>query len=86
MRLPLSVLALAVACGARERDCADGLDDDGDGWTDCADQDCAADCGEACDNAVDDDADGLVDCADPDCGGTCTATPLGDEDCANGVD
>ncbi|MEQ1507533.1 MAG: integrin alpha, partial [Myxococcota bacterium] len=34
----------------------------------------------------DDDADGLVDCADPDCGGTCTATPLGDEDCANGAD
>jgi len=39
---------LSVDCllGERELDCGDGLDDDGDGYTDCADADCseAADC------------------------------------------
>src|SRR5437660_6906938 len=33
--------------GASEFDCADGLDDDGDGLTDCADPDCL---GQACDD------------------------------------
>ena len=55
-----------------ETECADGLDDDGDGLVDCADPDCDAApvCQgpvEICTNGLDDDGDGLADCADPDC-------------------
>jgi hypothetical protein len=74
---------IATSCGGTER-CDNGSDDDGDGFADCADQDCAAECAEDCDNDADDDADGLVDCADPDCD-PCT-TPFPPEDCLNGVD
>ena len=51
--------------------CADGLDNDGDGPTDCADSDCAGDpaCNEGCDDGFDDDGDGRVDCEDMDCFG-----------------
>jgi hypothetical protein len=64
-----------------EHRCADnGLDDDSDGLTDCADPDCALFCPEArCADGLDDDSDGLVDCHDLDC-------PACAEDCANGVD
>jgi hypothetical protein len=51
-------------------DCADGEDNDGDGWTDCRDPDCRdlAGCDfENCTNGKDDDGDRLVDCDDPDC-------------------
>jgi len=66
--------------------CANGVDDDGDGAIDCADPDCASDpacLAEDCSNGVDDDGDGAIDCADPDCASdpACLA-----EDCANGVD
>lgn len=54
--------------------CANGLDDDGDGLTDCADPDCVglAGCALAevkgmCTDGIDNDGDGLVDCADPGC-------------------
>ncbi|MFL5346294.1 MAG: hypothetical protein ACJ8AT_16010 [Hyalangium sp.] len=60
--------------------CDDGLDNDGDGSTDCADSDCntlpsgpGSTCigGKKaetdCNNGVDDDGDGPMDCADPDC-------------------
>ncbi|TNF32443.1 MAG: hypothetical protein EP329_10200 [Deltaproteobacteria bacterium] len=56
--------------------CADGVDDDGDGATDCRDADCAGDpaCDEAgtspatrCGNGLDDEGDGLTDCDDLDC-------------------
>jgi hypothetical protein len=52
--------------------CDDGIDNDGDGLTDCADPDCGAEarCYEDstnCGNGKDDDNDGLIDCADPDC-------------------
>jgi hypothetical protein len=56
--------------GATESACTDGVDDDGDGDTDCDDIDCAGEaaCGEtACADRTDDDADGLVDCLDGDC-------------------
>jgi hypothetical protein len=83
--LPLPLLMLS-ACGARERDCTNGADDDGDGWVDCRDQDCAGSCGEQCANFGDDDGDGQVDCVDPDCADSCPSGVTGDEDCRNGVD
>jgi hypothetical protein len=60
---------LTLACGLHELRCDDGVDDDGDGATDCADPDCATDaaCIENCGNRQDDDGDGWVDCADDDC-------------------
>lgn len=57
--------------------CQDGLDDDADGKSDCADTDCHGREGcpvpitqetGRCTNLVDDDSDGATDCADPDCG------------------
>jgi len=72
-------------CQAAE-DCANGLDDDGDGLADCADSDCFANpvCQENCANGADDDLDGDIDCADSDC----TGHPICNiqEDCTNGVD
>ncbi len=52
--------------------CANFIDDDGDGAVDCLDTDCAghADCGggaEVCGNTIDDDGDGAIDCDDSDC-------------------
>jgi hypothetical protein len=50
--------------------CNDGIDDDGDGLTDCDDSDCVDEgsCDETdCTDGVDDDGDGLLDCDDPDC-------------------
>jgi hypothetical protein len=65
-----------------ETNCADGIDNDGNGLTDCADPSCAGlSCGTgcgcaagrktelACHDGLDNDGDGLVDCADPDCTG-----------------
>lgn len=73
--------------------CFNGWDDDGDGFTDCEDQDCQGElfsCYENCDNGLDDDGDGLIDCMDPlcasSCGGcdraeVCTDFFNNDEDC-----
>jgi hypothetical protein len=80
--------------------CANNIDDDGDGLIDCNDPDCsgAAACVtptppgvENCTNGVDDDGDGNIDCNDPDCAGSAacqaaTPTPPGTENCANNVD
>ena len=45
------LLAMALSCWApgalAETSCTDGIDDDGDGFTDCADTDCATDLGSA---------------------------------------
>lgn len=84
--MALGALALGCGGGGRERDCADGADDDGDGWVDCADQDCASVCGEQCANLNDDDGDGNVDCLDPDCAAVCPVVPSGTEACGNGAD
>ncbi len=74
-------------CGAcSETACADGVDEDWDGATDCADSDCAhvLPCYEAaCGDAADNDADGATDCADPDCGAT---EPCIETSCADTVD
>ncbi len=55
-----------------ESACTDGLDNDADTFTDCADTDCQSACfiELVCDNCVDDDSDGATDCTDLDCSGT----------------
>jgi len=58
-----------AALAGVEGDCADGLDDDGDGLIDCEDADCAAVCLEDCGDGTDDDSDGYIDCEDDDCWG-----------------
>ncbi len=71
--------------------CDNGIDDDADGDTDCADSDCAADpaCAppdpEICDNGIDDDGDLDTDCDDSDCAGdpACAPDP---EICDDGID
>jgi hypothetical protein len=70
--------------------CADALDNDNDGATDCADSDCAStsDCAagaEDCNNLADEDGDGLADCDDPDCASNAACLPS-PEECANGDD
>ncbi len=66
---------------SKELICSDGIDNDGDGLTDCADPDCLGKVGPmtcffsylcgpeanfmACRDGCDNDGDGLVDCADP---------------------
>lgn len=58
--------------------CRDSIDNDGDGFLDCDDQDCEAYCPVPeddpmlCSDGRDNDADGLTDCDDPDCGAFCT--------------
>jgi hypothetical protein len=66
-------------CGSPEV-CDNGADDDFDGATDCADDDCTGTpaCTESiCDDNVDNDSDGDTDCADSDCSFTegCLPTP-----------
>lgn len=93
MRTPLPFLCflLAACSGAPDAEvCGNGTDDDGDGFVDCADQDCASECVEAdCADGVDDDLDGRIDCDDPDCVDVCDLLCAdGDcaEDCTNGID
>ncbi len=80
--------------------CTDGIDNDEDGLTDCADtDDCALDPAcivsdpEICDDGIDNDEDGKVDCADPDCegiagpdGGMCGPETGPAENCDDGYD
>jgi hypothetical protein len=64
-------------------DCSDGIDNDLDGDTDCADSDCSWQpiCFEDCNDGVDNDVDGLVDCEDADCTPECS-----ESDCTDGLD
>ena len=81
-----NAFTLDIACGSGE-DCGNGVDDDGDGFTDCRDPECAsvAACQErACRNGLDDDEDGATDCADTDCRGESVCLP--EPNCANNVD
>jgi subtilisin-like proprotein convertase family protein len=68
--------------------CGDGVDNDADGSTDCADSSCAdaPRCmpETACGDGVDNDGDGPADCADTDCAGTALCQP--ETDCGNGID
>jgi hypothetical protein len=69
---------MCVPTARSESSCTDGLDNDCNGATDCADRLCAGTpgCGMCtpisrtegrCRDMRDDDCDGLIDCADPDC-------------------
>lgn len=78
-----------AGCGESdpEANCHDGVDNDGDGLIDCADDDCATHsvCPEVdCEDGVDNDSDGLVDCEDDDCerATPCELTCLEIVDCA----
>jgi hypothetical protein len=74
--------------------CSDGLDNDCDGFVDCADSDCSADpaCApicmlEVCNDSIDNDCDGFVDCADPDCSANPACGPVCmPEVCNDGLD
>ena len=67
--------------------CNDGIDNDADGDTDCADADCVGNavCLEAgnCGDGVDNDLDGDTDCADADCVADvlCDGLPPANDDC-----
>jgi hypothetical protein len=57
-----------------ESECADGIDNNGNGLTDCEDKDCLSNpysgcitSEQVCNDGIDDDSDGLIDCDDPDC-------------------
>ncbi len=64
---------------ATETSCVDGIDNDLDGATDCADTECAGlgacgpeDTDAICADGIDNDGDGLTDCADTGCASFCT--------------
>ena len=66
------IFACCEQCGAEgEGDtCHDGFDNDGDGFTDCAEPACAVQSylfTENCETEYDDNCNGLVNCYDPDC-------------------
>jgi hypothetical protein len=81
-----------------QENCNNRIDDDGDGYVDCADTDCtkAAGCNGcnngqdavpelgigACTDGIDDDCDGAVDCADSDC----SANKAYPTECCDGMD
>jgi Tol biopolymer transport system component len=71
--------------------CANGADDDGDGWVDAVDTGCTDESDPSerndlpgCDNGLDDDGDGLADAADPGC--PFPFAPYEDPLCDNGLD
>ena len=72
----LEALEILPLAGPPPEICDNGLDDDGDGATDCVDSDCPA-CPEICDNGADDDGDGAVDCDDDDCAEAESCQPQG---------
>ncbi len=76
--------------GCPESFCDDGLDDNGDGFSDCADSSCELDpvclIPEDCTVAGDEDSDGLFDCDDPDCATTSTCNAVDESECQDGID
>ena len=85
--VPVVLRGREIALGVRvppETDCADSMDNDRDGWTDCKDPQCSvlAECGgEVCGDGMDNDGDRAADCKDSDClPGSCY------EECNDGMD
>lgn len=94
----LVTLLLVTACGPDEKKkieiCNDGIDNDADGWIDCADPGCYGQAGglngqicqsqeTRCNDSFDNDADGIYDCADSDCA---TSPDCAIEICTNNTD
>jgi hypothetical protein len=68
----------------RDEICANSVDDDGDGLTDCQDDDCSSlEICLGCDDGQDNDGDGLADCSDASCS---SVAPCSDELCGDGID
>jgi hypothetical protein len=92
---PVSISIRCVGSSA-ETSCSDGVDNDGDGMTDCDDADCTADPAcipipvEICTDAIDNDGDGMTDCDDADCAAdpACPVVgkPVKIEICTDGID
>ncbi len=76
---------------SRETSCTDGIDNNGNGLTDCEDPDCfdhpacKTDVREICDNGIDDNGNGLTDCDDPQCFNHVACQTV-QEICDNGID
>lgn len=75
--------------------CNDGIDNDGNGVTDCSDVACASEAAcapapvaEVCNDGIDNDGNGVTDCADVACSGSasCLPPPAVAEICDDGVD
>ena len=69
--------------------CTNGVDEDGDGLTDCEDSDCMPAEACQCGNGADDDNDGLTDCDDPECAysnACCHVRERADACCRDGRD
>nr|WKN36886.1 gliding motility-associated C-terminal domain-containing protein [Tunicatimonas sp. TK19036] len=82
-------LCVCISAYAQSENCANGMDDDGDGLIDCFDNDCKSSllCQNRetdCNDGIDNNGDGRIDCLDSDCKGT-TFCPV-EVDCNNGVD
>lgn len=76
-----------------EMSCGDLADNDGDGKTDCGDEDCFdASCEELCNDGADNNLNGQTDCAEPSCNlyedqeVICVASRAFELDCGNGED
>ena len=72
-----SVLKIFISACVVPEDCENGVDDDGNGLTDCEDYACGwteayfVEGPEVCDDGQDNDLDGAYDCEDPDCFDSC---------------
>ena len=84
----------AIASLSSTGNCANGADDDGDGWIDLADPDCTTSVAEAgfaftaCNDGADNDGDGLQDQDDPQCGDGFDNDEVDTsvDDCSDGLD
>lgn len=78
-----------AGCAPLPTACQDGLDNDGDGWIDELDPDCAAGTEElglglaGCNDGLDNDGDGLIDANDPECTRGSDDEVLGSDPCAD---
>ncbi|MBU1219971.1 hypothetical protein KKF34_06885 [Myxococcota bacterium] len=75
-----------------ETNCTDHMDNDGDGYTDCLDPDCATNAAcqtqteTICNDGLDNDSDGQIDCADSDCAAATNCQGQTETNCSNGAD
>jgi hypothetical protein len=93
----VAVVSSGPCATETETICDDGIDNDNDGDTDCADSDCVGETGmlgetceqpeSSCDDGFDNDGDNVKDCVDPDCAEdpACGGEPFEDI-CDDGID